>query len=280
MNAPNANDSARPFRLVASASPAQRSATFDRDDVAIAERVRFALGELRRVAVDPVAGRAAEALLEDLERLVEEHAGAYEGTKRDLWAAVANGRAALRAQRERGAPVVISPRVRDRMQALRDAVRAAEAKAQRKMAAPSAYRKLIEARRALTAALEEHGFATGEDFDAAIDKAPRETSDELIGRIKRELAAAEAAWAEFESSDAGALPGGTQADALRARGYQLLGRVVTDDVLRRQLDELATRGRRRASAQLVLEDALRDAGFEPGEDALALGESYLRTHMT
>lgn len=261
--------SPRPFPLV--------DAGGDGTGDAIAERIRFALGELERLGGEAVDGGSAASLAADIARLVETSSDELDGTKRELWGAVAHARAALRARSERGGPVAVAPRARDRLVNLHEEVVAAEAKAQRKLSAPSAYRKLIEAKKALATALEEHGYLSYDDLEAAMSQVQNnESEEELTRRITQELAAAEAVWAAFEASDPAALPVGVKGDALRARAYRLLGHVVPDVELRRQLDEIVAHGHRQINATQVLEGALRDAGVDPGDDAIAQGERYLR----
>jgi hypothetical protein len=272
------DDAARRFRVVEPepSEPAARPVDPSAADIAV--RIRFALDELERVDVSAAAGRQAGELLADIAHLTEADAESFEGRKRELWAAVANARTAVRREQatlEVGP--VVPPRLVERIHELDDSVGAAQAKANRKLASPNAYRKLIEAKKDLAAALAEAGFETVEDLDlAASVERQVEAPEAQVRRIREELVAAEAAWAEFEAQDPGALPAGTEGDALRARAYRVLGEVVDDAELHQRLTDLEARGRRGADALAVLEGALRDAGFDPGEDAVALGQLYLR----
>ena len=272
------DEAARRFRVVEpeSSAPASEAASPNVTDVA--RRIRFALDELATVDVDAEAGRQARILLEDVARLAETDTDSFEDRKRALWADVANARTAVRRVQ---VPVddapAVSPRLVAHIHELEAAVGDAQVKANRKLASPNAYRKLIEAKKALASALADTGFESVEDLDAEAGRTREvEAPEAQVRRHGQELEAAEAAWAEFEAQEPGALPVGTEGDALRARAYRVLGEVVDDAELLDRLVDLDARGRRGADALAVLEGALRDAGFEPREDAVALGQLYLR----
>lgn len=270
------DEAARRFRVVEPEPSGSEQPSPNVTDVA--RRIRFALDELARVDVDAEAGRQARILLEDVARLAEVDVDSFDDRKRALWADVANARTAVRrVQLPVDDAPAVSARLVARIRELEAAVEEAQAKANRKLASPNAYRKLIEAKKALASALADTGFETVEDLEAEAGR-PREveTPEAQVRRRRDALEAAEAAWAEFEAHEPGAIPIGTDGDALRARAYRVLGEVVDDAELLDRLADLDARGRRGADALAVLEGALRDAGFEPREDAVALGELYLR----
>lgn len=259
-------EQARPLRLVGG----------DHDVAHITDQLRRTLDGMGEAIVTDAAAREAAAVLDGLAELRRGAEGDRDERKRQLWGAVAQARADLNAA---GAPAAAPPRpssaVVTAVERAVTAVEEAEARARKKLAKPSAFKRHIEAKRELEHLLDVHGYADLAQYRAALDGT---SAAPPVDRSEAEatLAAAEAAWEAFLAEPPTALAGGPELDALRARGYRALGRVVDDGELQVELARLVDAHRRQAAGADQLRQLLEGAGIAAGADPVAVATLVVR----
>lgn len=262
--------------LVGSSNPGQGP---DSNEMAsITARVRLALAEIDSTGTgDTSVGEIAVALLAEIDADPE-----VAESRRRVWGKVAMARADLK--RIDGIRVPNSSAVLDsvatRIMELHAITVDLEAKAQRRLAAAGAYRRLVEARRTQQTVLNAAGFDTFEAFNAAsVVDAVADLDAERV-RARQTLVNAEHEWEALEAQSASRFPAGERGDALRGRGYRLLGEVADDDTMYRRLVDITRTHTRRRAAETLLAGALTELGFDINGDLRVIAASWLAATAT
>lgn len=238
-------------------------------------RIRSALQEVH--AADPeVDPETAARLLSEVEAAIDAGGRRRDERKLALWGDLARARA---DHKRYEAGIVDRPPRPSRatitaLERLHQDLVEAEAAARRKLAGPAAFKRFVALRRQLEGMVADAGGSSYEELVASAADDQSSSGDDLASAAAR-LAQAEAAWAAFEGESQAVLPNGAEGDAIRARGYRLLGEVVEDEELIARLGRAVELGERRQAAMVLLSAALHDVGLAPGDRAVEVGERYL-----
>jgi hypothetical protein len=234
-----------------------------------------------QASVDPVAAMTAQQLLDELRALRVGAPDQLEERRRQAWQRVVAARSAYKRVLDGGATMpVASVNAADlsRIEQESRDLDEAERKARKSLSGPSAFKKFAAARRQLEASLAAFGVATIDELrqlaTSAVPSGPRTLSE-----ASDAVAVAEQEWTLLEHQGADALLDSPAADAVRARAYRLLGRVVGDDMLEAELRRIADGSKSNEHATARIAAALGALGVPAGDDPVTAGRAVVAVMM-